>query len=134
MDIKSPDISAAGFTLTTWYGTAGGAALSADASDPNTSAPAASRIHRVAGRRGSLITHGNGTVRGVAIGGTSIVLQGWWYDESIATWLKLVATTTTFTTATGLTQVLTIGNMAGAKIFFQVTSNTGVTAIGYDVI
>lgn len=134
MDIKSPDISNAGFSLAVWYGTVGGAALSVDASDPNASAPTTARILRITARHGTVFIHGNGTVRATAIGGTSCAVQTWFYDEVVAFWLKLNANPVTLTTATGLTQLATTGNMGGAKVFLQVTANTGVSAIGYDLI
>jgi hypothetical protein len=133
--VKSPDHSTdASFALAVWVGRIGGAALVADA-DPNTTEPSADRVLRITAKRDGVMTFGGAAIKSVTAGdGTSLLIQPWFYDNTQRLWVKH-GPVITITTATTNISTLTIGNMAGAKFFIQITTNNGgVTALGYDVV
>jgi hypothetical protein len=116
----------------TWTGTLGGAALATDAS-PNVTPPAAARIFRYGAQRDGVMQFGGCLLRCCIADGTTLTVQAWYYDDTQALWVKM-----------GITAVLTFsagnianpggfswGNMSGAKIFFQITANTGCTVFGW---
>lgn len=134
--IVTRDRSGDAFSFGAWRGTVGGSALTADASDPNASAPLANQIVRVGNcaARGALMATGLGQLRLIASGGTSIVCQPWLFDTTQNTWIKYgPALTITIATTNLATPAFTVGGLVGAKFFVQITSNTGVTALGYEI-
>jgi len=139
----SPDHSTdATFTLAVWVtnnGSANVTGVPATANvlltenDPNTTSPAAARVVRVTAKRGGTQFMGGGFWRGFTNGvGTSIVVQPWYFDDTLATWIKFGPAVTITNSTTNLTAAVTMGNMAGAKFFLQITTVTGATALGYD--
>jgi hypothetical protein len=136
MPVGSPDHSQdASFALAVWVGTIGGSALGTDpVPDTGGNAPAGNRILRVTAKRDGVMTLGGCNLRMVTSGdGTSIVLQPWFFDNTQNAWVKHGATVT-ITSATANAASIIIGNMAGAKFFVQIVTNTGVTALAYDVV
>jgi hypothetical protein len=134
--VKSPDHSTdATFALAIWVGTVGvGSGVAVDAA-PNTTEPSTDRILRITAKRDGVMTFGGAAIKTVTAGdGTSLLVQPWFYDDTQHLWIKH-GPVITITTATTNISTLTIGNMAGAKFFIQVTTNNGgVTAFGYDVV
>ena len=98
----------------------GGSAISTDTA-PNSAAPPADRVARLPNYVSTSQS------RHAAIDGTTITLVPWIYDDSRALWVAYsagIAATTASGPVAGPTYT---SDMAGAKIFFQVTANTLVT-------
>lgn len=115
-----------------WVGTIGTGTVATDPS-PNTTPPAANRILRCTAKRDALMAMGFANLRLLgARDGTSLVVQPWFYDDTQAAWVRFGAPVTLTSAAQNVTNV-NVGNMAGAKFFVQVTTNTGgVSAFAYD--
>lgn len=122
-----------------WYGTLGGSALGTDAS-PNTSEPAASRVFKVSQVRDGVMLMGGGvasnpsSIKIVIADGTSMTVQMWFYDAARAVWIPFPnqASTLAFANSNLATPGnLVYANMAGCKIFPQITANTGCTVLGF---
>jgi hypothetical protein len=60
----------------------------------------------------------------LAVNGTSLTVQPWWYDDTLGVWTK-ISTTTVVNTATQGT-ALTLAIPPGMLVFMQNTANTGV--------
>ncbi len=120
----------ASFSLAVWYT----GALAADAAPTNLASVAAARILRCTAKRDGVMAFGGALLRTVIFDGTSLVVRPWFFDDTQAIWIPHGANIT-LTTATTNTGALTIGNMAGARLYVQVITNTGsVTALGYDIV
>jgi hypothetical protein len=120
-----------------WVGVPGGAALSTDP-DPNVTPPIANRIMTWSAIRGGLMTMGAGPANGaltqvIAVGGTQATVQMWFYDDTQAKWVKHGGIQTVVSAAgnVGTGSQSFSHNIMGAKIFFQITANTGVEALGF---
>jgi hypothetical protein len=135
--VYSPDASGALFRMESWFVTpvgenppgdgTGGTQIPVASSNPLTN-----RVVQVnAFARGAVQTLGAGTIRAIVIAGTNLVFQPWFYDNTLATWVKFGATVTI---TVGTTNITSIGPaaMVGAKFFLQVVSQTGnPTHFGY---
>lgn len=132
MDVKSVS-GPSSFTFPVWAGTIGGSALSTDPS-PNVTPPAANRIVRYGSRTNRLTVQGSGQLRAIAVGGTTISFQPWYFDDFFATWIALgvAVTLTSANTTVTLAGISLLGGFYGAQFFMQITANTGVQAFGYD--
>lgn len=124
------------FSLATWVGTIGGAALSTDPS-PNVTPPSNGRIVQMSPKKGAMLSHGSGALRYVCgvVAASSITVQPWFFDNTLNTWVPFGPTVTITPTggAAVNTTTTTTLNMGGAKFFVQITANTLVQALGYDV-
>ncbi len=134
--------SDATFSLAVWYGTVGGSALALDP-DPNVTPPLPGRILRYTAKRDGVLLMGGLAPTQFALApslkcaiadGTSLSAQAWYYDDSLARWIKIGAVGNFVFAAANVTNPgIQLGNHGGAKIFVQVTANVGVTAFGYDL-
>lgn len=122
------------FGINYWEGVIGGAALGSPDADPNTTPPDPTRTPRVSWDAKSAIWPA--TLKVFAGDGTTITVQPWFFDDSCPAssstrgrWIKLCPTITA-TPATPGTNTNT-PNVGGAKIFMQITANTGVAALGW---
>lgn len=133
--VNSPDHSTdTGFTLAVHAGGIGGAALATDAAPSVLGDVAAARVLRVTAKRDGLMTMGGTVLRMVVADGTSLVVRPWFYDNTQLKWIPHGANVT-LTAATTNTGSVTIGNLAGAKMYVQIVTNTGnVSWLGYDVV
>jgi hypothetical protein len=106
-------------------GTIGGGALPTDP-NPNTTPPPASRVLRLTPRGPSLtLQTTNATL--TVLSGTSVTVQVWFFDDTQARWIQLGAPFASTTVSIIVAAVL------GAKLFPQITANTGVEVILYGV-
>jgi len=120
------------FSLEKWVGTLGGAALSTD-SDPNTSEPVTNRVIRARAKRDGVMVMGTMLLRVVIADGTSLTFRPWMYDNHESKWIPHGnAQTVTFATGNIGNGTVLPGNIAGAKVFVQITANTGCTVMGID--
>jgi hypothetical protein len=126
-----------------WYGTIGGAALGNDAAPTNLASVSAARILRATARPGTIMTHGSALLRimvanATGANATTLVMRPWFYDDTLAIWIPHGANLTvtmaaTFGATTNTVSAL-VGNIAGARVYVQVVSNTALAdCIGYDV-
>jgi len=129
--------SDATFSGLIWVGRSGGAALPTDP-DPNTTEPPADRVMQWTAIRGGLMTMGAGPANGaltqvIAVGGTQATVQMWFYDNTQAKWVKHGGVQTVVSAGgnVGTGSQSFSHCIAGAKIFFQITANTGVEALGF---
>jgi hypothetical protein len=132
------------FALAVWVGTIGGSALATDAA-PNTTPPAAGRIIRITERRHAIFPSqtGNTGIPGIitvafgVVAASSITVQFWFFDDTQALWLPYGAPTvrTPVSGSTNLISAVAGTNLTaiGAKVFVQITANTLVQAMGYDI-
>lgn len=123
------------FSMAIWVGTIGGSALSTDPS-PNVTPPSNGRILQYSPRKGALLVHGGGVLRALCgvVAASSITLQMWFFDNTQGVWIPFAAPfTITPTGAATNTSAQTITNFAGAKFFLQITANTLVQALAYDI-
>jgi hypothetical protein len=111
------------FTPDVVRGAIGAGALATDTA-PTSAEPDASLTARLSPKNAGIF-YGSGRLNLIAVNGTSIVVQPWWWDDTNAVWTKLGATTTV-TVGTTNFAVITVGGMVGAKFFVQITTNTGV--------
>lgn len=117
------------FTLTHFETNNSG--LATDTNDPNTTDPA-SRAVRLTQSVSATTGAGATSILGVALDGTSLVVQPWIYDDVRLTWYKLGPTVTVNSSSVGGTSLGTIGaGLVGAKFFFQITTNTGTVTKFY---
>ena len=138
--ITADKSTATTFTLAVWVRgspTPGTSAITADAAGPgiDSAEPAASRVFRYTAKPGMLVTS-SAVVRGIAIGGTSVTVQVWFYDDGLAKWVKHGATSTITLATSNLATIsaFNVATLVGAKIYVQiVTVNGTVTEFGYDV-
>lgn len=129
---KSADHSTAStFALDSWYGTLGGTALATDP-DPNVTPPASNRIIRMGSTLDGVTSMGGPHLISAAIlDGTTLTYQAWFYDNSQAKWIKIHSTVVlTLTTNNFRNLNIVPGNLSGAKVFIQITANSGVTVLG----
>lgn len=95
--------------------------------DPNVTPPAANRVKTM-----QRIFSGSNTMRAFPIDGTTISLAPWFYDDVAARWVQYTAAAACATSSFGTSITApTSGGFAGAKLFMQVTANTGVTKYGW---
>jgi hypothetical protein len=123
------------FALRVWVGTIGGSALGTDP-NPNTTPPSAGRIITSSMRGGMLQTHGTGrlTVICGTVAASSITLQPWFFDATQNLWVQYGAPATiTPTGAASNATTIIFGNFTGGQLFAQITANTLVQALGYDL-
>ncbi len=126
-----------------WYGTIGGAALGNDAAPTNLASVTAARILRATVRPGAVMLHGLAVLRvyvanATGAAATTLVVRPWFYDDTLGIWVPHGANLTvtmgaTFNATVNVTSA-TVGNIAGARLYVQVVSNTALAdCIGYDV-
>lgn len=125
------------FAYEIWV-TNNGSALAVEADPTNLASVAASRILKVRPKRGCVIIHGGyTTMRMVAYdgtGGQTLVLQCWFYDETLGIWVKNSTQTTLTIGAANTGSTIAAGNSMGSKHHAQVVSNAaGATALGIDL-
>jgi hypothetical protein len=128
------------FALAVWVGTIGGSAIGTDPS-PNVTPPAANRILRITPKRGAVFPMGqlnqanppNITILFGVVAASSITVQIWYFDDAQAVWIPWLAPIVR--TPTGAATNVATANFSGlgSKVFVQVTANTLVQAMGYDV-
>jgi hypothetical protein len=132
------------FALGVWVGTIGGSALATDPS-PNVTPPSAGRIIRVTGRRHAIFASQTGNTANVplitvvfgVVAGSSITVQNWFFDDTQALWIPF-GPTSTRTPVSGSSNSISAATgtnfaVIGSKVFVQITANTFVQAMGYDV-
>lgn len=131
-NLISPNVEHVEYSHDCWVT---GNPLVADPDPPNTTPPAASRIIRVdPAARNAAAAIALGSIRVIAIGGTSIVYKPWVFDATLNLWL-LWGAATTVTLGTTNIGAIGIGAMLGAKWFLQITTvNGAVTAFGYGYV
>lgn len=126
------------FTMGAWVQgspTPGTSAIIADATGPgiDLTNPAASRIVVAQPKTGTTWIGAGGILRGVAIGGTSVIVQAWFYDEVLGKWVAWLINQTITLATSNLLSLLNF-SIYGAKVYIQiVTVNGTVTGFGYDV-
>lgn len=137
---KSPSLVAdPHFSIAVWVRgspTPGTSTIIADATGPGfdaTDPPDARIVVCGANQHGGIITSGGPALLLFARGGgTSVVLQPWFYDSTLVAWVKFGATST-ITLATSDLAVIATRNLGGAKFYVQVVTVTGtITEAGYD--
>lgn len=104
-----------------------GSALAVDSSGPNTAAPPERFVAAVPS---------DGLAGGFALwplDGTTVTVAVWVYEEALATWVLWKAGTTVAATASAPVLATNAGLLLprGARVYLQVTSNTGVTKLGW---
>ncbi len=128
MYIESPPQKPPSFALSVWQQ---GSPVATDA-DPNLTSPPSNRILTLSPKSGAVAVSGQGTIKVIAVGGTSIAYEVYFYDSTLAMWVKaFVARTITMATSPQDSLSLS-GTWPGAKFFLRITAVTGVTAFGYD--
>lgn len=130
LPVASPDRSTdSTFALSVWVQ---GAPVTTDSAPTNLASVSAGRIVRGSGKKGSVAIMGTGTVRVACIGGTSVAVIPWYYDNTLSVWVGLSAAVTV---NAGQSTAFQAQAFYGAKIFIQITTVTGgVTAVGYDFL
>jgi hypothetical protein len=125
------------FAFRVWVGTIGGSALATDP-NPNTTPPSAGRIFTASMRGGMLQTHGTGRLTVVCgvVAASSITFQPWFFDTTQNLWIQFAGPVTITPVGGGTANATTIiiGNFTGAQFFFQITANTLVQALAYDLL
>lgn len=106
-----------------------------DAGDPNSVAPAASRImsmpRRVLFFSESSSLAGATGLRALAFlaDGTTATMRFWWFDDAIGVWIGLGSAAAAATYATTNRLAVAIRNVPGLKTFLQISANTGVSKV-----
>lgn len=133
--VKSPDHSTdSTFSFALQIGTIGGSALTTDSNPSVLGDVSAPRTLRVTAKRDGVMTMGGAVVRCSIADGTSLVFRPWFYDYTQARWIPIGASAT-LTAASTNSSTVAIGNMAGARLFTQIITNTGnVSWMGCDVL
>jgi hypothetical protein len=114
------------FTAQQWIT---GAANFTDAAPTNAASVAAAR--RITTPPGIFVTPGL-LVSAFLGDGTSASIRMWWLDDVQDLWVPFQATVALTLAATSSTSV-GVGCMPGAKLYAQVTANSGVTKIAFMV-
>lgn len=110
------------YTVTAVVGTLGGAALPADP-DPNVTDPGAKAV-RLTQATGLATGAGASAAFANPLDGTSLIIQLWIYDDTLAKWFKF-AGTATCPANTGTSIGSLGGALVGARFFPQIVTNNG---------
>lgn len=110
------------WTATYWEGSIGGGALGVDPA-PNVTPPNAARTFRWTTNAGYR-TRSGGSLSYVAINGTNITLQPWLFDDVKGIWLQFGVAAGTVITPPAV-GTLSLGDVAGVKVFTRIMANTG---------
>ena len=97
----------------------GGGALSTDPADPNVTQPSENDTHT------SSVDDPAETIYGMPVDGTTITVQLWLWEPMVGKWFRMG--TATACTSLDLTSLGALPR--GAKAYFQITANTGVTQL-----
>jgi hypothetical protein len=125
---RSPQPGAT-YTREIWVGAIGGSALPTDPS-PNSTPPSAGRIAIASVAPGLFASGGYGVFQVQAIGGTACTVQTWFFDNTQSLWVTWFGTQT-ITLGANPQAFINMNGFVGARIFIQITANTGVPIIGY---
>ncbi len=116
-----------------------GSPVSIDA-DPNVTPPATGRIIQCSPVHSAIygiVSGFSGTTAGApfmnvyVIGGASIVIELWFYDDTLAKWVQYKAAATV--SASSIVTGFNVFGMLGARMFPRITTvNGAVTNVGYD--